>query len=266
MTLAQTARTFLFVPATRPDRLEKALATRADAVIIDLEDSVSDEEKPKARENLLTMNPSRAVLVRINAVDTSAFRDDVAALEACPWARTIVVPKVHSIDVVARVRETTVRDRELVALIESAEGISRADEIARSGPSRLLFGTADYAADLNASPSEQLYHYPRSRLVVASAAAGLPGPVDGPSMATRDREQVIADVRTAIALGMGGKLCIHPEQVDVAADQFGPTQEEREWARRIVSAFERERGGVLVVDGEMIDAPVLQRARRILDR
>lgn len=262
----KTAQTFLFVPATRPDQIEKALATTADVVIIDLEDAVRGEDKAQARQNLALLQPSRDACVRINDETTSYFMDDVALVAGCQWVSSVVLPKVHSAAQVERFRIVADNDVPLLALIESARGIVASEEIASSGVSRLLFGSVDYAAELSAEPNEYLFAYPRSRLVVASAAAGLAAPVDGPTLAIHDVDRLIEEATAAQLLGMGGKLCIHPKQVLVVGSIFRSSSSDEQWAREVLDAHEKSDDGVFVVNGEMVDAPVVARARRILGR
>jgi citrate lyase beta subunit len=260
-----TTSTYLFVPANRPDRVEKAIATGADEVIVDLEDAVGASEKDSARAHLATMHPSRTLCVRINDESTSLFDADLTTVASLSWVKAVIVPKVNSAAQVQRVLEHLGPGVEILALIETASGIREVDEIAQSGASRLLFGTADYAADLSASPSHGLFAYPRARLVVASAAAGLPSPVDGPSLDIGDDEKLRTEAELSRSLGMGGKLCIHPRQVPIVGSVFAPDVGERDWARAVIDGYEVNDGNVFVLDGEMIDAPLVTRARRFLE-
>jgi citrate lyase subunit beta/citryl-CoA lyase len=153
----------------------------------------------------------------------------------------------------------------ILALIEAASGVRDADSIAESGASRLLFGTADYAEDLSTPASHDLYAYARARLVVASAAAGLPSPVDGPSLEVGDDEMLRADAELSRSLGMGGKLCIHPRQVPIVNSVFAASDKEEDWARAVLAGYKVNEGNVFVLDGQMIDAPLIARARRLLE-
>jgi citrate lyase beta subunit len=262
--LVATARTFLFVPATRPDRIEKALATNAEVVIVDLEDAVAPEDKASARATLAETQPSGASCVRINDFTTAYFDDDVEFLADNPWVESVVLSKVTSSDDVRHFRSVLGRDIEILALVESARGIVMADEIASAGVSRLLFGSADYSADLGATPSEELFAYPRSRLVVASVSAGLSPAVDGPTLAIRDAGKLFDEATAAHRLGMGGKLCVHPDQLSVVASIFRASLASEEWARAVLDGVEKNGEGVFVLNGEMVDAPVVARAREIL--
>ena len=259
-----TTSTYLFVPANRPDRVEKAIATGADDVIVDLEDAVSASEKVATRAGLAAMRPSRSLCVRINDESTPYFDADLATVQDLSWLKAVVVPKVNSATQVRRVLDRLGPEVEILALVETASGIRDADEIAQSGAARLLFGTADYAADLNASQNHNLFAYARARLVVASAAAGLPPPMDGPSLEVGDDEKLRTDAELSRSLGMGGKLCIHPRQVPIVRSIFASDAGEKDWARAVLDGYEFNEGNVFILDGQMIDAPLVTRARRLL--
>jgi citrate lyase subunit beta/citryl-CoA lyase len=262
---AGVARSYLFVPANRPDRVNKAISTGADEVIVDLEDAVSSDEKLNAREDLRALHCDAPVCVRINSVDSEFFDDDVAACDESEFVKGIVVPMVKSSEDVRAVTRRLRRHIAVLALVESAEGILAAEEIASSGASRLMFGSADYCANLAAPPSDELFAYPRSRLVVASAAFRLPPPVDGPTLDFKNESLLTSDLRAARALGMGGKLCIHPLQVRFVRDAYQATELEKEWARSILEESAQHNGAVFAYRGEMVDGPVLDRAHRILE-
>ncbi|MET8853260.1 CoA ester lyase [Amycolatopsis sp. NPDC004625] len=247
------ATTFLFVPGDRPERFDKALAGGADVVILDLEDAVAPAAKDSARASVDEWLASHRALVRINAPGTPWFGADAALVAA--RGVPVMVPKAENPGVLAGFRE-------VVALVETAAGVERAGELAAvPSVTRLAFGSIDLAAELGVDPEDrEPFAYARSRLVIASAAAGLAPPVDGVTTNVGDDAGLEADVRYARRLGFGGKLCIHPRQVPVARAAFAPAEAEREWARRVVTAGP----GVSVVDGRMVDEPVRARARRIL--
>jgi len=259
------ATTYLFVPATRPERIEKALTSSADVVIVDLEDAVDPGDKVPARQHLSTMSLSRLSYVRINDASSDYFDDDVAFVNRCEWVGGVILSKVQSPDEVARLLALLEREVVVEALVESARGVIEVDEIARSGVRRLHLGSADYASELCVETSEMLLAYPRSRLVVASAAAGLPRPVDGPTLEFGDLECVKNDALAARQLGMGAKLCVHPAQLSVVASAFAPSSADLQWARDVVAAVQLSRGGVTSLNGKMIDSPVVARARKILE-
>ncbi|WP_370963271.1 CoA ester lyase [Amycolatopsis sp. cg9] len=249
-----TARTFLFVPGDRPDRFGKAVTSGADVVLLDLEDAVAPADKDTAREAVgAWLAAGGTATVRINAPGTPWFEADAAFVAA--RGVPVMVPKAETPGVLAGFRE-------VVALVETARGVERAGELAAvPSVSRLAFGTVDLAAELGVEPEDpEPFAYARSRLVIASAAAGLAPPVDGVTTDLRDDDRLAADVRYARRLGFGGKLCVHPRQIAAVRAGFAPTDAEREWARRVVTAG----ASVSTVDGKMVDKPVLARARRIL--
>lgn len=262
--MTRTARSLLFVPASRPERFDKALAAGADAVIVDLEDAVAPHEKERARAALAAwLDPARPVLVRINAVDTPWFGDDLA-LCAHPGVAAVMLPKAEHIDDLARLRAAGAA--QLVPLIESAAGMAALATIAAApGVQRLAFGSIDIQVDLgmrDALEDELLYF--RSQLVLASRLAGLQAPVDGVSTSLDDAERLRVDVLRARRLGFGGKLCIHPRQVEGVNRHFAPSEAEQAWARRVLEAAATAAGAAVALDGRMIDKPVILRAQAIL--
>jgi citrate lyase subunit beta/citryl-CoA lyase len=249
---------FLFVPGDRPERFAKA-AARAEAIIIDLEDAVAQDAKAKARDGLCALPEGAAVYVRINAAGTAWHAADLAAVTGLAIAG-VMLPKAESAATVEGVAAAT--GHRVVALIENAAGMAAARGIAASaGTARLAFGSIDYCADMGAAHTREALLTARCELVLASRLAGLPAPVDGVTTAIDDEAQVEADARYAGSLGMHGKLCIHPRQVEAARRGFAPSVEEIAWARRILAA---EGDGAVSVDNMMVDAPVRARARRIL--
>jgi citrate lyase subunit beta / citryl-CoA lyase len=259
-----SAASLLFVPATRPERVPKAQASGAHQVIVDLEDAVAPADKDTARTALAALGVEGRCLVRVNAAGTPFHDEDLAAVSALGWVAGVIVPKVESPGDVAGVRRRLPDGVALLPLIESAAAVRAVDDIAQAGVDRLLLGSADYLADLGVETSPEVLAYPRSRLVVASAAAGLPPPVDGPTLRVDDPDAVRVEARAVRALGFTGKLCIHPAQVEPVNDAFAHSADEVAWARGVVAAAAAGGDGVFVYDGAMVDAPVLRRARRIL--
>ena len=268
MASLEGATSYLFVPATDARRVDKALDSDAHAVIVDLEDAVAEDAKDKARrlvrERLRAPRPGGgAQLVRINGLDTPHARADLEAIDGLALDG-VVVPKAEP----QPVQALPPSGPPVVALVETAAGLRRAYETAtRPRVSRLMLGVVDLAAELGASPGpdgRELLHA-RSALVVDSVAAGLGGPIDGPCTAIGDEDALRAETRAAKALGFAAKACIHPAQLATVHEVFAPTAEELEWARRVVAAAEGSRGAV-AVDGQMVDAPVVARARRLLER
>lgn len=261
------ARTLLFVPGARPERFARALATQADLVVIDLEASVRPVDKPRARDAACAwlaahVDDAARVLVRLNPVDSPWFGDDVAALRAVPCAGVVQAMANSGRDVATSLAAIT-PGQPLVALVETAAGILAADEIARIlGVARLAFGNMDYATDTGARGRDAMA-YPSARLVVASRAAGLPPPIAGVTAAFRDGAALEAEASWERDQGFGGKLCIHPDQLSVVARVFAPSEADLAWARRVVAAAGDSYAFEL--DGALVDRPVVERARRLLD-
>jgi citrate lyase subunit beta / citryl-CoA lyase len=260
------ARSLLFVPGDRPERFTKAAASGADLVVLDLEDAVAPARKATALAEVLAwLSAGHDCVVRVNAVGTDSHAAEIEALAGTGAA--LMLPKAESAPDVAGV-VARLAGEPVIALVETALGVRDVDAIAAvDGVARLALGTVDLAAELGVDhASYPAMSYSRGRLVIASAAAGLPGPIDGVTVRLDSTTRLAEDLEVALDLGMGAKLCIHPRQVDQVNTAFAPSAEEITWARRIVEAMEAGGGGVVVVDGAMVDVPVLTRARRILDR
>lgn len=255
----------LFVPATRPDRFEKAAASGADAIIIDLEDAVAPDAKGAARQSVAAApRLSAPAFVRINALGTVWFEADVAVLVAA-GRKHVCLPKVGDTSVVDRIVGALGQDVLVLAQIETAAGLVNAPAIARHpNVVQLAFGPADFFLDLQAPASAPLTGHALATMAIASRAAGKPLPLDGPSFAIDDPDFVRAEASQAAACGAGGKLCIHPAQVAHVLRSFSPSADEVAWAHRVVAA--NRAGAASVVDGQMIDAPIVARARQLLER
>jgi len=247
----------LFVPAHRPDRFAKAAASGADGLILDLEDAVPAAEKDAARAALAVDFTTLPVLVRVNARGTSWHEADLRAVKALRPAG-LILPKAASAQDVAVVRQTT--GLPVLALIESAEGLAAARSIAAGGAARLVFGSIDFCADLGVAHDRDVLLPVRSELVLASRLAGIAAPVDGVTVALDDPAGCEDDARHARRLGMTGKLCIHPRQIDAVLRAFLPSAAEITWAQRVLASGD----GAVSVDGAMVDEPVRIRARAIL--
>ena len=255
-------RSYLFVPGNRPDRFDKACATRAHAVIVDLEDAVPAADKERARAALTQwLTPQRQVLVRVNAADTGLFAyAQIIAEPRCVGG--IVLPKAERADDVDRVAAAC-RDVPVLALIESAQGLWNVLAVAKArNVKALLFGSLDYQADLGISDDDLLQA--RSQIVLVSRVAGIEPPVDGVTQAIDDPELLRRDCYRSRQLGFAAKLCIHPNQVDIVNGCFAPTADEVAWAGRVIEAFGRAQGNAVQVDGRMVDRPVLLKAQAIL--
>lgn len=259
------ATTWLFVPGTRPDRFSRAAASGAGEIIIDLEDAVAAEHKPAARQAAADWLAADGIgWVRVNAPGTPWYDDDVTALAGVPGLRGIMVPKAEDPGALTALAER-LGGRGVVALIETARGLHRTHDIAAAaGVRRLAFGAIDFAVDIGAAETDTALLFARCTLVLASRVAGLPAPVDGVTVEVRDTAAVTASARSARELGFGAKLCIHPAQIPPAAAAFRPGEDEIAWARTVADAGAVASGAVQV-DGQMVDEPVLARARRILE-
>jgi citrate lyase subunit beta/citryl-CoA lyase len=269
--LAAQALTWLFVPGDRPERYMKAVASGADAVIIDLEDAVEAAAKAKARhlvEGFLGEGTA-GVFVRINDQSTEYFADDVAMLERAASYEGhgllgILLPKAETPEGINAVRARFAAAIGLVAIIESASGVHHAHQLATTpGLDRLAFGALDYVLDLGLGPDPRALDHARSVLVLASKVAGLPAPVDAPSLDIKDEAQLRLDATLSRNFGFGGKLCIHPAQLARVVAAYSPSAEELEWAHRVVQVAAE---GAAQIDGKMIDRPVIEQARTMLAR
>jgi citrate lyase subunit beta/citryl-CoA lyase len=267
LTRAAAARSLLFVPGDRPDRFAKATSSGADLVLLDLEDAVAAERKDVAREHVVeALATGHPYAVRINALDTPFVRDDVEALsdERC----VVMVPKAESAE---RMRDLAAQLRPgsaLLALVETARGVLSAASLA-AAPNvlRLALGTFDLATELFiASDDRDALASARGHLVLASASAGLAGPIDGVTGNIRDETTLRDDLQFARRLGFTGKLCVHPSQVAVVNDLLQPAAAQVAWAQRVLQADADARAAgsaVATADGQLVDKPVVDLARRI---
>ena len=263
-------RSWLFTPATRPERFARAGEVGADVLILDLEDAVAPGDKDRAREAALAWLAGRtggpACALRINGLRTRAGLDDLGTLlRAAAGPELVILPKTEApaelllADALLAEAGSPAR---LVALIESAAGLEAAPAIARATPrlAALMVGTADLAADLGTSAAWEPLLYARSRMVAAAAAAGIET-IDAPYFDLRDQAGLETELRAAIALGFAAKAAIHPGQVGAINAALTPSAAAVAEARQILAENAK---GVGVVGGRMIDEAVARRARRIL--
>ncbi|MGE0097171.1 MAG: CoA ester lyase [Hydrogenophaga sp.] len=271
---ASAARTFLFLPADRMERLDKALASGAHMVVLDLEDAVAPAVKAQARTALtehwcrLDEAARARIAIRINATETPWHAEDVAMLQhlrpSGPGA--VMLAKTESVaqlDALA----LQIGAIALLALVESAEGLAALDGIARMpAVARLVFGHLDFQVDLGmqCDAEERELDSVRLAFVCAARRAGLPGPVDGVTIDLHDPARLADDTRRSRRFGFTGKLCIHPNQIDTVNASLGPTPDQIDWARRVLAAASVQQTGAFQFEGAMVDAPVLARARRLL--
>lgn len=247
----------------RDDRFASAASSGADLVFLDLEDAVDPASKDLARDRVIRWLAAGGTgAVRINARSTPWFEEDLATVALT--GASVVVPKIECPDDVKAVRSALSPDTPIIGLIETPASLVELRSIVRApGLTRLAFGNVDLAAALGIDAADRdAMLSARSALVVACAYGALPPPLDGVTTFI-DEDRTADDARYGCRLGFGGKLCIHPRQVDCVNKAFTPTAAEANAARTIVNAYH---GGVMVIDGRMVDEPVAARARRILER
>jgi citrate lyase subunit beta / citryl-CoA lyase len=276
-------RSLLFAPGNHARRVEKALTLAADGVILDLEDAVAISEKAATRPiviEALAKPRTGKLYVRVNALTTEwCYADIVAVVQA--GLDGIILPKVehgHELRTADWLIGNLERERglansiDLIPIIETALGISSLSSICRSGTRvrRLAFGAGDFTLDMGMvwtrNESELLPH--RAACVMESRAAGMEAPMDTVWADLRDTEGFVASARHAAALGFQGKMCIHPDQIAATNAAFSPDEAAVAQARRIVAAFDKAEAEGLAsiqLDGQFIDYPIVQRARRVLE-
>jgi citrate lyase subunit beta/citryl-CoA lyase len=271
------ARTFLFVPASRPGRFAKALESGAGCVIVDLEDAVAPEEKAEARRELaerltgFTREQLDRTLVRINASGSRWYEDDVGLMRE--WTARglagVMLPKAEAPAVLLALAGALAPGAQVVPLVESLAGLDAVDLLARAPQvARLAFGHLDFQLDLGmrCGADEAELAPVRFALVAASRRAQIAAPIDGVTVDTKDPARTAADAARARAFGFGGKLCIHPSQVAVVEEILAPSAQELDWARRVVAEAEARNGETFSLDGKMVDLPVVRLARETLLR
>ncbi|MGN6579803.1 MAG: HpcH/HpaI aldolase/citrate lyase family protein [Bordetella sp.] len=263
-------RSALFVPASRAERIPKALASGADTVIVDLEDAVEPAAKPAARQALvefLDANPAVRLWVRVNDATTPWHEEDLAALRGQPGVAAVMLPKAESAAQVARAGQ----GRPVVPIIETARGLVQiADVAAGAGVDRLAFGSLDYGVDLAFTPdtaaAAALLDHARGLVLLHSRAAGLAAPMDGVYPDIGDVQGLRAAAERACHMGFSGMLCIHPTQIEAVHAAFMPAQSDIDWSCRVLAAQRASGAGAFRFEGKMVDAPVLARARQVLAR
>lgn len=267
----QYGTNFLFVPGTRPERFAKAIASGTDGIFIDLEDSVSEDEKEVARNlirmawNDFTLEQKKRLVIRTNAAGSKHFASDMVMVKELSIS-CVMIPKSESADQINGVAQA-LSNVAIIPLIESALGIDNIGDVSSAkSVLRLALGNIDLQADLgmvcDAQESELLPA--RFRMVMASRLAQLAPPIDGVTPSTDDVVRITDDAQRAKRMGFGGKLCIHPKQVEIVRNAFMPTEEEITWAKRVIQADEDSHGGAVKLDGRMIDRPVVLLAKRTL--
>lgn len=268
------AQAFLFVPANRPDRFAKSLATRAHAVIVDLEDAVPLSDKDVARDAIrreltpwLQQCPERIVL-RVNACGTPFFDDDLRLVNEL-GIRHLILPKTESHEQLSSVVNALSFSPLLIPMIESPKGVDQVKAIAaHPNTLRLTLGNIDlqFSFGLQCGPDELELLPVRHQILLASRLAEIAAPIDGVTVQIESPEQLQADILRAKRLGFQGKLCIHPKQVNGVIEGFQPSAQEVEYAQAVVAADQASHGGVVQLNGKMVDRPVVMLAQFVLQK
>ena len=267
-------RSYLYAPGNDPRKIEKALASEADAVVLDLEDAVAPNRKEEARESVsevLRSRPSKPVFVRVNAPGSALAEEDIGAISG-PHLSGLRLPKTESAEAVRGVAErleTLGCEAGIQCLIESALGLELAPEISRSHERvvGISLGEADLAADLGVRDEAGLL-YARSRVVATARAAGLPGPVQSVYTNVRNTDGLRQSTEVGKNLGFVGRSAIHPAQIPAINEVFTPTEEEVAEAEGLLARLEESAGkgtGAFVLEeGRFVDKAVVESARLTL--
>lgn len=256
----------LFVPGSRPERFAKPDSSGADAVILDLEDAVAPGDKDRAREavvaNAATLKS--AVVVRINAAGTPWHEADINAVRHLDGV-SVMLPKAECAEDITDMTRHMARSVSVIALVESAVGLANLPDIlATSGVVAVAFGSVDFSLDLGCAHDRLMLLAARNEIVWRSRAAGRAAPIDGVTTDLTSPEITEDDARHAMKMGFGGKMAIHPRQIEPIRNGFRPSDNDITWARDIIGAASS--GEASLVNGEMVDRPVIERARQVLRR
>ncbi len=268
-------RSLLFVPGLRPDRFTKALDSGADIVCVDMEDAVTRSRKDEGRALTLPLfgknsHPHVEQMVRINGLSTpDGLKDLTAIIESEAPPPAIMIPKIKSAEEV-QVIETLLsagpaRNIRFCVIIETNQGLERALEITRASSriDSVILGAVDMSADLRCEKSWEPLLYTRSRLVHAAASAGI-DLLDVPFLNLEDPEGLRQEAQACARLGFTGKASIHPNQIRIIHEAFTPDEKTIAKARKVCAAFEQDKTGLVVVDGELIELPVVRSMYRVL--
>lgn len=264
-------RSLLFVPGSRPDRFEKAAASGADAVCIDLEDAVAPRDKDRARADVFAFLKSApegaAVGFRLNALTSlDGFRDVVAFADSGARPAFIMIPKASGAEEIHQLRAALGADAPpFWPLLEHPSALPRLYDIARAaGPDGgVMLGGVDYSAALGREPGWEALYHARASLVAATAAAGC-GAIDAPYIDVKDEAGLAAETQRVRDMGFTGRACIHPAQLAAINAIFTPSPEELSKAEKIAAAYDAAGGGVSLHAGSLVEAPMRARAERLL--
>lgn len=264
-------KTWLFVPATRIDRVAKAFASGADAVIVDLEDAVAPEDKADARKALQQYHDSadyQPIWLRINKAGSEEFFKDIVLCQKMPNLAGVLLAKAEQVTDIESVHQLT--NLSVIALIENAIGLYQLDSMAKAvGLAAFSYGFLDLCNDLwvqvGTSAADIIANQIRYQLILTSKVHQLSPPIDTVYPDFNDEIGLSARVSLWSQMGMSGMLCIHPKQVAVVQKALRPTDAALSFAQRVVEEYERSGQAVFEIDGQMVDAPVIARCRQLLD-
>lgn len=269
-TMLASKKAWLFVPATRMDRVPKAFASGADAVIVDLEDTVAVEDKVKARNALQTYHDSdtyQPVWVRINSAKSHEFTKDLACCQQLPNLAGILLSKAENAADIEQVYKVT--SLSVIALIETAEGLYNLDALAKaSGVVALSYGFLDLCNDLQVQvgtvAADIIANQIRYDLLLVSAVHQLAAPIDTIYTDFNDDRGLRDRVQLWSQMGLAGMLCIHPKQVAVVKQALQPSNDDIAFAKQVIEEYESSGQAVFKIEGNMIDAPVIKRCQHLL--
>ncbi|MCG3878695.1 CoA ester lyase [Psychrobacter sp. Ps6] len=269
-------KTWLFVPATRIDRIEKAFASGADAVIVDLEDTVAKQDKAAARDALKNYYDEqnakqtyRPIWLRINQAGSEEFFKDIVLCQKMPNLAGVLLAKAEQVADIESVHQLT--GLSVIALIESTVGLYQIDSMAKVvGLAAFSYGFLDLCNDLQVqvgtTAADIIANQIRYQLILTSKVHQLSPPIDTIYPDFKDESGLSNRVQLWSQMGMAGMLCIHPKQVATVQQHLQPTDREFAFATRVIKEYEKSGQAVFEIDGEMVDAPVIARSLQLLDR
>ena len=265
-------KTWLFVPATRIDRVAKAFASGASAVVVDLEDAVASEDKADARKALQQYHDSagyQPIWVRINKAGSEGFFKDIVLCQKMPNLAGVLLAKAEQVADIESLHQLT--NLPVIALIESAAGLYHIDAMAKAvGLAAFSYGFLDLCNDLRVQvgtlAADIIANQIRYQLILTSKVHQLSPPIDTVYPDFNNEVGLSNRVQLWSQMGMSGMLCIHPKQVAVVKQALQPTDEALSFAQRVVEDYERSGQAVFEIDGQMVDAPVIERSRQLLDK
>lgn len=265
---------YLFAPGNSEKKIHKALNLHTDAVIIDLEDSVTSNEKEMARNLVYSLLKTDVtfrskIYVRINSIKTQWFFEDLNMVNELKRVDGIMIPKSEDKTSISLAAELLNKNVEIIPLIESAAGVMNIRTILSSDQAvdRVAFGSVDFALDIGVDWSVEGTEraYAMSKLVLASRAAGVNPPIDAVFPIIDDRESFIKDTQKGKQTGFNGKMVIHPKQIDWVKEVYTPSKKQLEWSRKVIDVFESSaHSGAIDLEGKLIDRPVYLLAKRLI--